>query len=134
MSRTRTREEDRMGELAGFKNVLVIRSTGWEHIWPDGLVSGKGDPLADTANRVRFEGALIIDFRHLSIGRQREAMINLPLIDSLLPRGSVLDATGRRDHESGRIVHWLDSAAPDVFARLAEGWGARVTRPDEVPA
>lgn len=114
-------------------SVLTIRSARWQFSATDSMIDGEGDPFDDPANKVRFAGALIIDFRHLSWKRQAET-VTLPVIDVTLPRGMVREMGGVRVHESGRVPGWLSDVAPDVYAKLAEALGAKVTRPDEVPA
>jgi len=102
-------------------NVLVITSGGFTFCCPRLELSGTGWPP-----RACFRDALIVDLRLLGERREQQAAIRLPLADPQLPAGF-----GRSPWTG--LYRWRPGAedpvgtvAPDVFAALARGMGARV--------
>ena len=102
-------------------NVLVLTSRGFTLCCPELDVSGAGWPP-----RPCFRDAVIVDLRPLGGQRERQAAIRLPLADPQLPAGF-----GRSPWRG--LYRWTPGAedlvgtvAPDVFATLARGMGARV--------
>ena len=101
--------------------MLVLTSGGFTLSCPQLDISGAGWPP-----RASFRDALIVDLRPLGPQRERQAAIRLPLADPQLPAGF-----GRSPWIG--LYRWRPGAecqvgtvAPDVFAALARGMGARV--------
>lgn len=114
-------------------SVLTIRSARWQFSATDSMIDGEGDPFDDPANKVRFAGALIIPRGNVT-SITGSVTVSACRFHERCRKSMVREMGGVRVHESGRVPGWLSDVAPDVYAKLAEALGAKVTRPDEVPA